>query len=193
MNLDSPCPTTGEPPPPAQASERTLLDIEVGLSDALGLVKQAADTIHDLQRWRETIEPQTHSLIRSVQQERVRWQRERTARAAEIRECRLTIDATKIALQTALSENEGLRRRYDDVKACAASAEKRAAAAEDLLAFIYQTFHVELGGAAGNHRIRRPSRPAGDRIAPEPLPASAPPHGGSSGTASPEPGIDLGM
>ncbi len=193
MSLDTSCSTTGEPRPPAPASERTLFDIEVGLSDALGLVKQAADTIHDLQRWRETIEPQTLSLIRSVQQERVRWQRERTALAGEIRECRLTIDATKMALQTALSENEGLQRRYHDAKACAASAEKRAAAAEDLLAFIYQTFQVELGGAAGNDRIRLPSRPAGERIAPESLPASAAPHGTSSSTASPEPGIDLGL
>ncbi|MBB2963792.1 hypothetical protein [Methylobacterium sp. R2-1] len=171
MNVERPYPTTcppdGEPRLPAQAAERTMFDIEVGLYDALGLVKQAADTIHDLQRWKATIEPQTLSLIQSVQQERAQWQLERTALLEEIRECRLTTSATKMALQTALAEKEMLLRRYHDAKAAAAASEERAGAAEDLLAFIYQTFHVELGGASGAGKTRLPSHAAGERVSPE--------------------------
>lgn len=167
MHVACSCPMSNEPRVPVQPPERTLFDIEVGLCDALGLVKQAADTIDDLQRWKETIEPQALSLIRSVQQERDRWQLERTALADEIRECRLTISATKTALRTALSEKEILLRRYHDARAAAAASEERACAAENLLAFIYQTFHVELGGTSGDGPILRLPHPAGGQVSPE--------------------------
>jgi len=168
MDLDSPCPITSESGLPVQPSEWAMFGVEVRLDDALGLVKQAADTIHDLQRWKEMIEPQALNLIQSVQQERVRWQSERSALMNEISECRLTITATKMALRTALSEKEILSRRYHEAKAAAASSETRACAAEELLAFIYKTFNVELSEHPAVGRIAQiPLDPAGQRPSPE--------------------------
>ncbi|KQQ30906.1 hypothetical protein ASF53_17550 [Methylobacterium sp. Leaf123] len=168
MDLDSPYPIASESGPPVQPSEWALFDVEVRHDDAVGLVKQAADTIHDLQRWKEMIEPQALNLIQSVQQERVRWQSERSALMNEINECRLTITATKMALRTALSEKETLSRRYHEAKAAAASSETRARAAEELLAFIYKTFNVELSAHPVTGRIAPiPFDPAGQRPSPE--------------------------
>lgn len=145
MDIDGPCPASNGNGLALRPSGWDVFDVEVRLYDALGLVKQAADTIHDLQRWKDQIEPQALSLIRSVQQERARWQLERSALMDEIRECRLTIATTKAALRTALSEKDGLARRCRDADAAATASEARAGEAEALLSFIYTTFNVELG------------------------------------------------
>ena len=168
MDLDSPYPSTSESGLPIRPSEWAMFDLDVRLDDALGLVKQAADTIDDLQRWKEMIEPQAMNLIQSVQQERVRWQSERSALMKEISECRLTITATKMALRTALSEQEILSQRCHEAKAAAASSETRACAAEELLAFIYKTFNVELSEHPASGRIAHmPFDPAGQRPSPK--------------------------
>lgn len=145
MDVDGPCPASNGNGRALRPPGWEMFDVEVKLYDALDLVKQAADTIHDLQRWKDKIEPQALSLIQSVQQERARWQLERSALMDEIRGCRLTIATTKAALRTALSEKDGLARRCRDADAAATASEQRAEAAEALLSFIYKTFNVELG------------------------------------------------
>ena len=168
MDIDGTCPASNENSLMLRPSEWDSFDVEVKLYDALDLVKQAADTIHDLQRWKETIEPQALSLIQSVQQERARWQVERSALMDEISECRLTITATRTALRTALSDKEAMVRRCQDAGTAAAASEERASAAEALLAFIYRTFNLELTETPAKGQIGRPfAYPANPWVSPE--------------------------
>ncbi|WP_438345627.1 hypothetical protein [Methylorubrum populi] len=168
MDIDGTCPASNENSLMLRPSEWDRFDVEVKVYDALDLVKQAADTIHDLQRWKETIEPQALSLIQSVQQERARWQVESSALMAEISECRLTITATRTALRTALSDREALARRCQDAGAAVAASEQRASAAEALLAFLYKTFALELTETPSKGPVGRPfAHPAASWISPK--------------------------
>lgn len=168
MDVEGTCPANEEKCPTFRLSELDRFDVERRLYDALGLVSQAADTIQDLQRWKEAIEPQALTLIRSVREERARWQSERSALLDEIRECRLTITATKTALRTALSETEALARRCQDADVAATASQERADAAEALLAFIYRTFNIELGRSPAKGPIgQTPAHPAGSWALPE--------------------------
>lgn len=168
MDVDGIAPAGDETCLAVRPSEWDRFDVEARLYDALGLVKQAADTIQDLQGWKEAIEPQALTLIQSVRQERARWQSERSALLDEIGDYRRTIIATKTALQTALAETEALARRCQDADAAAAAAEERASAAEALLTFIYRTVNVELGqGPAKGPIGRKPAHPAGSWALPE--------------------------